>query len=71
MYAGEKTVFDVCNTTTLYRFPYLPWPPWVVQHRLDHFYFLLHAQGGQEKYMVFLLCVAVTDIFATKLHQCT
>ncbi len=39
MYAGEKTVFDIYNITTLYRFSYLPWCPWVVQHRQDRFYF--------------------------------
>jgi hypothetical protein len=28
---------------------YLPWPPWAMQHRLDHFYLCHPTQSGQGK----------------------
>ncbi len=38
------------NAHDIRSFLYLPWPPWVVQHRQDHFYLCCTAQCGQGKY---------------------
>ncbi len=63
-YIGEGyTKMPVTGTVTIY----LPWPPWVMRHRYDCFYFLPRHPRWP---MQVLFHVAVANSFAYKLCQC-
>ncbi len=61
MYAGEKTVFDVCNITTLYSFPYFPWPPgWCGTDRIISIYCCTPKVAKRSIWSIYCLSLLLT-----------